>query len=227
MLIKSIVFARQIDPFYLRLLSKNGINAVCVDFLSIKLESQEVLTEKLIPFINIPFVFTSANAVKAVHKIEIMPAKQAFVLTGNTKKLADLAGFEIVGEAENSLALAHVVLSKKVKKIVHLTTKDRIQEFEKVLNQNHIEYSFLEVYSKTKNPQIVSGFDAIVFFSPSQVEAFLTYNVLNPNMVAFCIGHTTGNYLKDKTFIRVVVSEKPTIEHIINSILAFNNKKYE
>lgn len=46
-------------------------------------------------------------------------------------------------------------------------------------------------------------------------------------MVAFCIGYTTGNYLKDKTFIRVVVSEKPTIEHIINLILAFNNKKYE
>lgn len=123
MSIKSIVFARQIDPFYLRLLSKNGINAVCVDFLSIKLESQEVLTEKLLPFINVPFVFTSANAVKAVHKIEILPVKQAFVLTGNTKKLADLAGFEIVGEAENSLALAHIVLLKKVKKLFTLQLK--------------------------------------------------------------------------------------------------------
>lgn len=221
--IRSVVFARQIEPSFLNALALHGVHCVCVDFLSIKLETS-IAVNQILQHENKPMVFTSAHAVNAIQNMQINNAIKAYVITGNTKEKAILAGFEIRGEANNSVGLANVIVSKLEKAVLHLTTVDRRQELGGILKGNGIDYSVLEVYNKVNNPQIVSGFDAIVFYSPSQVDAFLKFNVFKQQMTAFCLGHTTGNYLKEKGLVQVVVAKEQTTESIIASIVAFNTK---
>ena len=167
--------------------------------------------------------FTSPVAVKYFFEnknaIAFATGKQIFAIQGKTREELLVKGFkaDIIAASANELAVA-VIKSGTSKDVLHICGNLRLPVLEEELYKGGVQYTDLMVYQTgTKAKKIaVNSFDAIMFYSPSGVESFLTRNELNDNMVCCCIGNTTAQALKEKkNSATIILAEQPTPQSML------------
>ena len=90
-----------------------------------------------------------------------------------------------------------------------------------VLNNTNIKVIEKTVYHTSLTGEKIKDiniFNGIVFYSPSAVDSFLRLNQIDKDIRVFCIGNTTGAYLKNLIPNEVIQPSEPESELLINRI---------
>lgn len=205
-----------------------GIHIHDYSFVNISFPEPTRLTEALRAS-NLPLVFTSRYAVEALamlaKKQEIhLKNKQVFCISGRTKISAVENGFLILAEAPNASKLADEIISTHVKAVLHCTANIRRDELAERLQQAGIEIKILEVYQKQIISKVVKEFNAVMFFSPSQADAFLVLNKLMPEVPAFCVGSTTASHLAKRNHKNIIISKTANEQDLLTEVFNYYNQ---
>lgn len=223
---KLIVATRKISEDIKNKVTQYNINIIDYDFLSFTYFVNEFLGEILINF-KTPIIFTSKHAITAVLKIAEtyginLIGKSCYCVEGKTFQFAKQNGFLILAAANNSENLAKKIVANLEEKVFHFASNITLNNFYNLLKINKIEVVFHEVYFKKLNEiKVEENFDAVLFFSPSQINAFLLKNKLNDAIPAFCIGETTSSYLKALNHKNIITSQFPSEENLISEVIEY------
>ena len=171
-------------------------------------------------------VFTSSSAVEAVapevgdKKIE----RKIFCIGHSTKQsVAKIFGERsIAAVADNANELARAILSASITRAIFFCGDQRRDELPGQLKQNNIEVTEIVVYKTILTPRkIEKKYDGILFFSPSAVKSFFQINQLNDEVVLFAIGSTTAGEIKKISKNKIVVSDVPNRETLLNKVISY------
>jgi uroporphyrinogen-III synthase len=176
--------------------------------------------------------FTSKNAVAGVgliaHK-QSLPDWRIFCLDGLTRDevITHFPENKIDGTARNARSLATLILKSNIeKRIIFFCGNKRRDDLPDILKNDGFEVEELVVYDTELCPvKIVDDFDVVAFFSPSAVESFFSLNELNKKVVCFSVGKTTTTALKKYTVNRIITSEKPSEESIVELVLKYRSER--
>jgi uroporphyrinogen-III synthase len=171
-------------------------------------------------------VLTSITGVKAF--LEITRQRQldtynyqVYCISRGTKEYALAFGLNIKSSAPNAAALADEILKDvEVKEVTHVSSNLRRDELSDKLIKAGVAVQDVIAYRTEFTPVTIdSSYDAIIFFSPSAVDSFLSINPLQ-QVPCFCLGKTTSDYAKQEgyqqTFIPVAPSEDILLKTIVN-----------
>jgi uroporphyrinogen-III synthase len=191
------------------------------DFIEIKNNLFELKT------INNNLIFSSQNAVLSLieqNGWEVLKTKPVFCVGIKTKELLELHGFTVDVYLDYASELAEIItLIYNKESYTFLSGNLRKETLPEALKSAGITFNEIEVYQTTLAPFKISdqeNFDGILFFSPSGVESYLTNNKIK-NEVCFCIGTTTAAALETKKIKNIVIAEIPTIEVVIEEVIAY------
>ena len=122
-----------------------------------------------------------------------------------------------MGTAKNAISLAEVIIEKsKEHNIIFFCGSKRMEDLPRLLREKNIDVEEVVVYkTELVSQKIIDDYEAVAFFSPSAVESFFTDNVLKENAVCFSVGKTTTEAIKKYTGNKVITSEKPSEESVI------------
>lgn len=172
-------------------------------------------------------IFTSMNAVEAVKAMlgDKNPSWKIYCIGNTTKTLIEkyFPNSLIIGTAADATSLAkEVLLNKEISEVVFFCGNQRRDELPASLSSNDVEvkevvvYSTYEVWNKVNE-----NYDGILFFSPSAVNSFFAANKIVASTVAFAIGQTTAAEIGKHSSNRVVVSDKPGKEALVNAMMSY------
>lgn len=217
-----VVCARKLDDKWKELALQKGIILECYDFLEIKLRASETFRQS-IEQNTAPFVFTSAHAVKAVAALmaahpDALKTRDCFCIEGTTSASATDKGFLVLATAKDASSLAQCIIEAGCQRVLHCSSLNRRQELSERLAAAGIETEFCAVYEKALSPVKVGALNGVVFYSPSQVDAFLSANALDPITPAFCIGATTAAHLKALGHEQTYIAPKSDTQSILQTV---------
>jgi len=190
------------------------------DFIKTENKNFEVKT------INDNLIFTSQNAVHSVLKnkysqdlIQKLRDKNCFCVGLKTKILLSENGFNVVAYTGYAEDLAEIItLIYANESYTFFSGNLRRETLPNALKAANIKFNEVQVYETSLTPQkIKTTVDAILFFSPSGVESYLSANKIK-NEICFCIGETTANAL-NKTTKNIIIADNPTIEDVIEDVI--------
>ncbi|MEP7319637.1 MAG: uroporphyrinogen-III synthase [Panacibacter sp.] len=218
-------------PLQEQLINKAADNNIEIDVATF-IKTEAVNTPQLIQQIQafalqkIVAVFTSMNAVEAVIiHLKAIPDWSIFCLGGITKELVyDFFGeTNVAATAKNAAALADkILLSKTIKEIVFFCGDQRLDELPETLRYNNVAVNELVVYTTVQLPVFIEkNYDAVIFFSPSAVHSFFSMNTVPVNVVMFSIGKTTTAIIQTYCTNKVVTSEWPGKEQMIENVISY------
>ena len=167
-------------------------------------------------------IFTSKNAVNALlGKIEI---ENCFCVGEKTAALLSKNGFHVQEIADYGAELAEILIEKyKWEKFTFFCGNKRKDDIPNGLAKNEIPFKEIQVYKTSLNPkEFQQDFDAILFFSPSGVQSFISQNELI-DTTAFCIGTTTAAEAEKHTN-NIIIATRPSIENVIVQAVKYFNK---
>ncbi len=176
-----------------------------------------------------PLIFTSQYGVMAVvelikkHQLSLVQ-QEAYCISGKTAKRATEAGFTILETAPNSeLLAAKIAALKPNSALLHLGANLALTNWKTFLDTHHIQVQTMEVYHKTIQAQTFEKADAVLFFSPSQIDGYLKSNALSPTTPAFCIGETTAKHLLQTQHKNTHVATEPSEQALFNHVYQYFN----
>ena len=124
-----------------------------------------------------------------------------------------------VENSEEKLA-NYLVQHLKIKEITFFCGNKRSDILPSILSKNDIPINEIESFKTTFTPnKINEKVKGILFFSPAEIESYLSVNKPN-KLVAFCKGEATGLKAK-KHFDKVVIAKMPTAEGILRLVNAY------
>ena len=174
-------------------------------------------------------VFTSANAVTAVAEQINKPANWNIWCTGGKTKEFAISAFGekfIVASAKNASLLAErIIASGQVIKATFFCGDQHLTDLHEKLKNNGIQTDEVIVYTTVQTPHFIEkNFDSILFFSPSAVHSFFSINTVAIHVVLFSIGYTTTTAIKSYCTNRVITSEWPGTDTLLELVTDFYNK---
>jgi uroporphyrinogen-III synthase len=208
---------------------ERGIALLDLDFLKI----DYIPNEQVGPALNVhtdPLVFTSIHGVNGVvlsqaANPELFSGRPAFSISGRTAQKARLEGFNVLGTGATGRELAHTIIESGPQKVIYFCGKKHRRELPELLKAAGITCEKIPVYKKTPVAHRVDGVQGILFFSPSQVDAFLVKNKLKPGQPVFTIGPTTGGYVKSKGHDLVIEAALSSESGIMRAVYEHFKKK--
>jgi uroporphyrinogen-III synthase len=207
---KNIAYARSFN-----------FDITCVDFIEVV---PTLWNESVLKDFNCDSVaFTSSSGVKYFldHSgaREWIKTKSIFAILGKTSEELQRHGLIPIMSASDSAALTDGVIEKeKTKCILHVSGNIRLDTLERKVKQAGIDYYPLVVYNTLlrKGIHLEENFPAILFFSPSGVEGYLSANEINDKTICICIGNTTAAKLRERVnCARIVISPFPSPKTMI------------
>ncbi len=223
---KRIICTKKINSKTKNKAALYNLEIIDLDFLSIESTVNNEIATKLRDNKN-PLIFTSANAVNAVVKnictFEInLIQKDCYAIDGKTAQKALEAQFNLIGLAPSGKALANKIIKKRVLSLLHCTTQMRRKELYQITVSNNIIVNALEVYQKKIIAhKIERGYEGLMIFSPSQLDAFLLNNTIAIDLPIFCIGPTTSNYAKQLGYLNVQHPKEASINSTVEQVINF------
>lgn len=192
------------------------------------IETSLAINESIIPYMNnqdYTYIFTSSKAVKyfvefnrnSLHTI----INNCFALSGLTAQGLLNTSMHVVDTANNAATLAQKIITYKYKQLVHFTAIEHRMELYETFNKSNIKCETCIIYSKKSVPKIFNTIDAVLFFSPSQVDAFLTYNTIVLTTPIFSIGYTTTKHIEAKGFCNIITSNEPSKEALLEKVFQY------
>ena len=172
--------------------------------------------------INENLIFTSQNAAQSVWlhpKCGELKSKNVFCVGMKTKALLEENGFTVEVYVDYASDLAEIITLIYAKQSYTFFSGNlRKETLPKALKAAKVNFNEIQVYETTLTPQkIKTPVDAILFFSPSGVESYLSANKIK-NEICFCIGETTASSL-DKTTRNIIVADPPSVENVIEDVI--------
>ena len=173
-----------------------------------------------------PIVFTSSNAIEAIaSKIKDQKIPRKVFCIGYTTKRSVVKYFgegSIAGLASNAKELAETIRRANVNEVIFFCGDQRRDEMPDQLKINSIKVTEIVVYKTTLTPQkIEKKYEGILFFSPSAVKSFFQINEVPDQTVLFAIGNTTADELKSFSKNKIVTSDVPTRETLIDKVISY------
>ena len=173
-----------------------------------------------------PIVFTSSNAIEAIaSKIKDQKTPRKIFCIGYTTKRSVVKYFgegSIAGLASNANELAETIRRANVNEVIFFCGDQRRDEMPDQLKINSIKVTEIVVYKTTLTPQkIEKKYEGILFFSPSAVKSFFQINEVPDQTVLFAIGNTTADELKSFSKNKIVTSDVPTRETLIDKVISY------
>ncbi len=172
------------------------------------------------------FVFTSAQAVKAVAKCigNKIPLFVCCIGHQTAVTATQLLNCTMEGMANDAGKLADVIIASGLKRVLFACGSQRLPVLPNKLAAAGIKveevmvYHTLQVLHKMEEP-----FDAVLFFSPSAADSFFQNNTLPSGCVAFAIGETTKNALVLHTSNPIQISPIPSKQAVLEAAIAHFN----
>lgn len=215
----TILSTRTLKPSLVAKAKTHGIQIIEHDFIAtraVDFEYQDVASTEC-------FVFTSANAIRAVVNTGIsLNDKKIACLSGKTKQTLQDYGVPITFEATDAQALAHKIVHSSIKAVAFFCGNISREELPNALSEAKIAVHRIVVYETILKPhRVKQPVDGILFFSPSAVDSFLINNELGITTPCFCIGATTAGYVRTKTTASVQSVQFPSQEELVNQLIAY------
>lgn len=207
-----ILSTRKLSPSQRNLLLGAGMTLVERDF--IKIRPLEFHTPTLAENI----IFTSQNAVKAISEKGLAPSlmgRNIFCVGDKTAALVESLGLDVKRKTDYGADLAGIIAEQyREGCFLFFCGRKRRPDIPQTLRHNNIPLTEIEVYDTQLVPSTFErNFDGVLFFSPSAVQSFTTYNSLEGRL-SFCIGTTTAREAS-RHGAKVEISLTPTIESVI------------
>jgi len=222
-----IVSTRKLTSDKLVELQANGWKFTSHDFISKVIHVPATLTAQSI---NKYVVLTSITGVKSflqiIKQLNLNVADYIiYCIERGTKEYAAVSGLNIKSTALNASALADEILKDvEVKAVTHVSSNLRRDELPDKLIKAGVVVHDVTAYRTEFTPIVIGAlYDAIVFFSPSAVDSFLTRNPLQP-VSCFCIGKTTADHAKQKGYQQVYIADAPSEDILIQTIINHYSK---
>ncbi len=178
-----------------------------------------------------PLILTSQHACLALQKMQHqqdnqgLRSKTAYCIAGRTQLLAGQIGIKVIASASNSLSLAKQIIKNEEDSLFYCTTETRLDHLESTLAAANVSLEIDIVYDKILKPMAMKDTDAILFFSPSQIEAYLMKNELLSRIPIFCIGPTTAKAARGLGYTNIIVSPQSTESSIVEEcVLYYQNE---
>lgn len=172
-------------------------------------------------------VFTSIHAAEAVIEslttIAVIPGWKIFCIGGATlTSVRNYWTHNSIFTANNAAELAEKIILNNIDKTVFFCGNQRRDELPVLLRAKNIAVNELVVYETTETPvTIKEEYNGILFFSPSAVNSFFSANKISPAAVLFAIGNTTANAIKEFTHNKIVTTEFPSKEQLVDKVIRY------
>lgn len=218
-----VTSCRMISSENHHLAMSRGIRIIDHNFLSFEyLDTKEI--RSVLENESVPLVFTSKHGVIAFNRIFSGSAsgRSCFCIEGETSAAADELGFDLLAKAEDATSLARMIIALQTVSLIFLCGSMRRHELPQLISEAGIEMRELKIYEKRMLLETVSeSYDGLMFFSPSQVDAFLQNNEIDNSATLFCIGKTTAAHLKESGFSRIVLSESSSEKAMVDIVCKY------
>lgn len=227
----TILSTKKINPPLKAALEEKGVQVWEEEFIAIRPMLSMRKYQEIWPWISttspVTIVFTSQHAVATIDKYLhggdacYVPGHwNAFCLNGATREAAIqiLSEAQIIDTAPNATELAAKIIAHNPKQVVFFCGNQRRDELPHLLKAAGIEVTEIIVYETIATPVLATGsFDAVLFFSPSAVKSFFSANTLKKETACIAIGDTTATALSEYTNNKVIISEAPTQQKMLES----------
>ena len=172
-------------------------------------------------------VFSSQNAFNPAILSQFpnkLKSINCFCIEGKTSETATAKGFNVFSEVCTSEFLTASLIKNSIKSVLFICGNDHIDKWIHEAESKGICVKKCIVYNKQLIPHKFENIDGAMFFSPSQVDAFLLENNAVNCPVAFAIGNTTLTYLLGKNFINIKVSNECSENKMIEKVIEYFKK---
>jgi len=219
-----------LSPLLVDAAAKRDVLIDVFPFIQVKTKVNEKLNEQIsrLSLESHTAVFTSVNAVKSViEKLKLKPDWKIYCTSGTTRKLvSEYFGSSAIKDTENdALLLAEKIIADAPGKIIFFCGDHRRDELPAKLAAHHIPVNEIIVYETSLTPKKVSkNYNGVLFFSPSAVSSFFSVNEIEKDTLLFAIGHTTANAIPQYCQNKIIVSESPLKETLVNNCVAYFQK---
>lgn len=223
----NILSTRPLDAQLIKEAALRGVFIECLSFI----ETQPIVSEDLQLLISelaqepLTVVFTSMTAIEAIKGYTGTEVNWEIYCIGNsTRQLIEnvWGADKIKGTAENASTLADIIIYKGIKEVVLFCGEQRRDELPLKLDKQGISIKEIIVYRTIETAQAVSKkYDGVLFFSPSAVNSFFSFNKPASCGVVFAIGSTTASALKAKGCDSIVSADTPGKEELVHKMLAY------
>ncbi len=225
----NILCTRPVSHDFIQRASIAGINLEVVSFIETEpiqsIEVQQEIEQVLLQTATV--IFTSGNAVEAVAaEMEgLLPEWEIFCLGNTTSELVGkyFGTASIAGVANSARELAEVIAdSSSAGEVIFFCGDQRRPELPAQLQEKGIEVEEIIVYETVPIPKkLKTTYDAVLFFSPSSVKSFFKLNSAGEKTFFFAIGNTTASEIKRYTRNKILVSEEPSKEAVVEMAIEF------
>ncbi len=224
----SILCTRLLDDHLLSNAGSKGIHVDTIAFIvTSPVSSPEMIQQvRSLATQEITAIFTSTNAVDAVTKhLPIKPNWAIYCMGGITKEsVYNFFGKPaVVATAKNATALTEKIIENKPSTpIVFFCGDQRLDDLPETLRFHQMPVEEVIVYNTLETPQqIEKNYQGIIFFSPSAVHSFFSINTVPTNVVLFSIGKTTTATIQTYCSNKVITSEWPGKEQMIELVVQY------
>jgi uroporphyrinogen-III synthase len=224
-----ILCTRPVDESFIERAGESGLALEIVSFIEtepiqtveVQQEIEQALTQSA------AVIFTSANAVEAVvpHLDGLIPEWQIFCLGHKTKQIVTKYFGEefIAGIGNDATELAEVIKETiGTDEVIFFCGNQRRPDLPQILHEEGIRLNEIVVYQTIGLPRkLKSHYQGILFFSPTAVDSFFKLNKANDKTIFFAIGNTTAAEIKKHTKNKILVSEEPVKENVLEMAIEY------
>lgn len=228
----SILITGDIDKALVEQLTSKGFTVDVIPFIKTASINSAIVQQQVehISTLDATVIFTSANAVEAVHQ-SLSNKKinwKIYCVGEQTKSVIEklLTGANVIGVADDAVHLSQKITSaNNINEVYFFCGDKRRDTLPHLLDAANIAVHEVKVYTTTIfQHTLTKEYDAVLFFSPSAVKGLFAYNGLNTKTVLFSIGHTTAGEIKNYSSNKLIVTENPSKELMIKKLVAFFNE---
>lgn len=228
-----IISTSNLDDLILKNAKINWLDIYDFDFVKISYLFNKNIVEKINKNTS-PFVVTSQNAIKSIINLKSksklsLKTNKMYCINWVTSDLAKKNWFDVLWTWKNSFFLAKAIYDNNEKNLLHLTSSIRRNEIYDFLKTTQVTLTSLEIYNKKLDCiKINFPYSAILFFSPSQMDAFFKKNVLPLDVKVWCIWETSKKHLLEVYKIKneIFMAENSKKETVVNEVINYF-KNYE
>ncbi len=223
-----ILCTRPLDESLLEDVRQQGIKIDILPFIDTEpiqtIEVQQEVEQALVK--NATVIFTSMNAVEAVVNYVYDPPDWRIYCIGHATRqlVTEHFGEEaIAGTAASAAELAELVAEDEPdNEIIFFCGNQRREELPSILESNGLELTEIMVYHTIAVPRKINrSYNGILFFSPSAADSFFSVNKVNGPTILFAIGATTAQTIKKYTSNKIIVSDEPAKEQLVEMMVDF------
>lgn len=226
-----ILCTRNLDQQITKKAEEHNIHITTLPFIEIQFNNAISFASQVsqLTWQKINVVFTSVNAVESVAShIDENPDWKIFCIGGVTKDAVckHFGETSIVASAKNASMLSRKIIEQKnIKEVIFFCGDQRLDDLPETLRINNIRVLEVIAYYATQTPhEVEEDYEAIMFFSPSAVHSFFSANTIRTDVVLFSIGKTTTATIQTYCVNKVITSEWPGQENLLEKIFEYYKK---